>query len=180
MATTATMTGAQFDDLPYEEGRRWELINGDLTPVPSPTWRHQEISFEFHLAFKQYFKTTGLKGLVAQDVEFALTRDDRLRPDVCVILGDKVERLDRDKVPIPGAPDIAIEIISPSENASQSHEKVRRYLQSGTSEVWQFYPKSRTVQVYRGDIATFVGPDGFLTTELMPGLKIPVASLFEQ
>jgi len=58
------------------------------------------------------------------------------------------------------------------------HDKVRRYLQCGTSEVWQIYPKSRTVQMHRGDIASIVEIDGFLTTDLLPGLRIPVASLF--
>lgn len=180
MATTATMTGAQFDALPYEEGRRWELINGELISVPSPTWRHQRIALHSVTEFEQYLKTTGINGATAQDVEFALTDDDRVRPDVCVVLGEKADRLDPDKTPIPGAPDLAVEIISPSESASESYDKVRRYLQCGTTEVWQFYPKSKTVQIHRGNIATVVGPDGFLTTDLLPGLKIPVASLFEK
>ena len=45
MATTATMSGLQFDALPYEEGRRWELLEGDCIEVSSPTPRHQEIIF---------------------------------------------------------------------------------------------------------------------------------------
>jgi Uma2 family endonuclease len=178
MATTATMTGAQFDALPYEEGRHWELIQGELVPVSSPTPRHQDIASETHFAFKHYFRTSGVNGLACQDVEFALTDEDRIRPDVCVLLGERASSLDRDRIPIPGAPDLAIEIISPSERAADSYHKVRRYLQCSTSEVWQMYPKSRTVQIYRGDTGRVVGQDGFLTTDLLPGLRIPVASLF--
>ena len=179
MATTPKMTGAQFDALPLQEGRRWELINGELVPVPSPTWRHQDIAFQINLAFKQYFKTSAVVGLVAQDVEFALTADDRVRPDVCVMLGEKAVRLDRDCTPIPGAPDLAIEVISPSESASASHDKVRRYLKCGTSEVWQIYLTSRTEQIHQGNSANVIGEDECLTTGLLPGLSIPVATLFE-
>ena len=97
MATTATMSGPQFDALPYEEGRRWELLEGDLIEVSSPTPRHQ----------------------------FALSDLLRLRPDICVLLGERARQLDPDRTPLPGAPDLAIEVISPMERASESHEKVR-------------------------------------------------------
>jgi len=46
MAATTTMTGAEFDVLPVDEGRRWELINGELIAIPSPTARHQRIVFQ--------------------------------------------------------------------------------------------------------------------------------------
>jgi Uma2 family endonuclease len=109
------------------------------------------------LVFAQYFTDNRVSGLPIPDVEFALSAEDRVRPDVRVLLGEKAERLDRDRIPIPGSPDLAIEIISPSESASQS----------------------RTAEVHRGDITTFVASDGTLTTPLLPGLSVPIASLFE-
>jgi Uma2 family endonuclease len=179
MATTATMTGAQFDALSYDEGRRWELINGELTPVPSPTWRHQRIVFRILLALDQYLKASNVNGQTAQDVEFSLTADDRVRPDGCAVFGEKADRLDHDKIPIPGAPDLAVEIISPSESAVVSHEKVRRYLQYGTSEVWQVFPRSRTIQIHRGDVSTVVGSGGLVTSALLPSFEVSAASFFE-
>jgi Uma2 family endonuclease len=129
MAATTTITGAQFDAMPYEEGRQWELVDGDLISVSSPTPRHQDIVFEILLAVRRYLQQNkGSAGLAYQDVEFALTENDRVRPDVGVVLGEKSIRLNPDKVPIPGAPDIAIEVISPSERASESHDKVLAYL----------------------------------------------------
>jgi Uma2 family endonuclease len=179
MATATITTGAQFDALPYEEGRKWELLDGELVPVASPTWRHQEIAFEINSALRRYIKTAGVQARAAQDVEFALTPDDRVCPDVCVLLAEKAARLDRDRIPIPGAPDIAVEIISPSESATESHEKVRTYLRNGTSEVWQIYPKSRTIQIHFGSVSREIEADGNVTTELLPGFEMPVASLFE-
>src|SRR6478672_761020 len=140
MATTASMTGSQFDALPYDEGRRWELLNGELIPMPSPTPRHQEIVFRVQLALRQYLQAHDAGSLTYSDLEFALTDDTRLRPDVCVVLGEKARGLDPDKSSVPGAPDLAVEVISPSERASDSHDKVLAYLRNGTSEVWQVYP----------------------------------------
>ncbi|MGA3039600.1 MAG: Uma2 family endonuclease, partial [Bryobacteraceae bacterium] len=130
MATITTISGAQFDALPYEEGRQWELVDGELIPVPSPTWQHQESVLRIQLALRSYFETNKIQGLAGQDVEFSMTDNDRVRPDVAVLLGEKATSLDPDKTPIPGAPDIAIEVISPSERASESHDKVRAYLRN--------------------------------------------------
>ncbi len=101
MASVATMSGAQFDALPYEEGRRWELLSGDLIEVPSPTPEHQDIVFNLLSALKQYVKTQRA-ARTHQDIEFALSESDRLRPDVCVLLGERT-KIDPRKVPVPGA-----------------------------------------------------------------------------
>jgi Uma2 family endonuclease len=179
MATITSMTGAQFDAMPYDEGRRWEIIEGELIPVSSPTWEHQDIVFRILLAIRLFLETSKMAGLAAQDIEFALTQDGRLRPDVCVLIGEKARRLDRDKVPIPGAPDIAVEVISPSERSSESHDKVRAYLRNGTAEVWQVYPKSRTVQIHRGELSTTLEASQQVVRDLLPGFALAVASLFE-
>jgi Uma2 family endonuclease len=97
---------------------------------------------------------------------------------VGVVLGEKATRLDPDKVPIPGAPDIAIEVISPTERASESHDKVRAYLRNGTAEVWQVYPKSRTVQIHRGETARSLEWSQPVETDLLPGFALQLASLF--
>ena len=179
MATITTTTGAQFDAMPYEEGRRWELIDGELISVSTPTWRHQDMVLRIVLAVRRYLEGSNVAGQACQEIEFALTDNDRVRPDVCVLLGDKARNLDRDKTPLPGAPDIAIEVISPTERASESHEKVRAYLRNGTAEVWQVYPKSRTVQIHRGETSRSLEASQPVVTDLLPGFALMLSSLFE-
>jgi Uma2 family endonuclease len=178
MATTATMSGLQFDALPYQEGRRWELLEGDLIEAPSPTPRHQDTVVRVLLALKLYLENGEMQGLAFPDVEFALSDRSRLRPDVCLLLEDKTRSLDLDLIPIPGAPDLAVEIISPSERTSECHDKVFAYLRNGTGEVWQFYPKSRTIQIYKGETSSSRDSGGQITSDLLPGLAVPVSSLF--
>jgi len=93
MATTAAMTGAQFDALPYEEGRQWELLNGELIPVPSATPRHQQTVSRILFALGLYLEASKTGALALPDVEFALTDSDRVRHDVCVLLKEKADRL---------------------------------------------------------------------------------------
>jgi hypothetical protein len=78
MATITTISGAQFDAMPYEEGRQWELVNGELISVPSPTLRHRDIVFEILLAVRQYLRQSRSAGLACADVESALSDNDQI------------------------------------------------------------------------------------------------------
>jgi Uma2 family endonuclease len=178
MATTAIMTGAQFDALPYEEGRLWELVDGELIPMPSPTPEHQFIVQIIQLALFSYFLGNRDRGTSLADVEFALDDNYRVRPDVFVLLSERAARLDHKKVPVPGAPDIAIEVISPSERASDAQRKVDAYFRYGAQEVWQVYPESRAVLVHHGSSATTLTVGQNITTPHLPGFSLPVQSLF--
>jgi Uma2 family endonuclease len=178
MATTAIMTGAQFDALPYEEGRLWELVDGELIPMPSTTLEHQAIVQIIQVALFMHFATNRNQGAAFPDVEFALEENYRVRPDVFVLLSERAATVDRTKVPVPGSPDIAIEVISPSERASDTRQKLDAYLQHGTSEVWQIYPKSKAVMIHGGSSATTLTVGQNITTPLLPGFSLPVQSLF--
>ena len=179
MASPATMTGAQFDALSYEDGRRWELIEGDLVTVSSPTLEHQLVVQRLLLALMLYFgKRPG--GMVAADVEFALSDANRVRPDVLVLLGERAATLDRSQVPIPGAPDIAVEVISPSERTPESMRKVETYLRHGAGEVWQVFPTLRQVLVFTEREYRRLASSETLTTSLLPDFALAISSLFEE
>lgn len=171
------MSGLEFDALPYEEGRRWELLEGSLIEVSSATLRHQRIVFKLQVALERYL--AGGRGAAFADVEFALSPLLRLRPDVFVLLTGKGRTLNLDAVPVPGAPDLAIEVISPTERASESHDKVRAYLGNGTAEVWQVFPKSRTIGIHRNEGSRTLDAGQNLTSPLLPGFEVPVSVFFE-
>ncbi len=177
MATTATMSGLQFDALPYEEGRRRELLEGDCIKVSSPTPRHQEIVFRVLLSLRQYLAGNGT-ALAA--VEFALSELIRLRPDVCVLLADSADLLDLDRVPIPAAPYLAVEVISPTERASESQDKVRAYLRNGTREVWQILPRPRTGSVHTPTGSIVLEQGSAMTSALLPGCIESIDQLFAE
>lgn len=178
MIAATILTGEQFDALPYEEGRHWELVEGELIAVSSPTPEHQLILQQLLFAFLLHLQAHPEQGMALTDVEFALADDYRVRPDILFLQTNRASSLDKRKVPVPGAPDLAIEIISPSERSSDSHAKLQAYLRHGAQEVWQVYPKSRSVVVHRGSSSTLVSVEQTLTTPLLPGFTLAVSSLF--
>jgi len=178
MSAIATITGEKFDAMPFDEGRHSELINGELAAVSSATPYHRDLMLAILLALCGFFQERAI-GVAYPGVEFVLSENDRLRPDVYVLIAERAHRLDRHKIPMPGCPDIAIEVISPTERASESYAKVRAYLHGGTAEVWQVYPKSQTVQIHRGEISRSIEWTQPIESELLPGFALQLSSVFE-
>jgi Uma2 family endonuclease len=113
------------------------------------------------------------QGLALTDVEFTPNENSRVRPDVLVLLGSRAKELDVQKVPVPGAPDLA-GIISASERSSDTQEKLQQYLRHGTQEVWQVYRRSQSVVVHRGDQSTTLLPEQQLVTPLLLGVLLEI------
>jgi len=179
MATTTTMSGAAYDQLPYEEGRHLELLNGEVIDVPRPTPEHQIIVTILSGSLLDYFRREP-GGVALPDCEFAIGEDDRLCPDIAILLTERWASVDRKKTPIPLAPDIAVEVLSPSERATETMRKVWAYLEAGTQEVWQFQPESQKILIYRGAKSiTALDISESLSTPLLPGWEISVREIFE-
>jgi len=177
MATAVTMTGLEFDALPLEQCRDLELLDGEVIQLVSPTPNHQDIVLNVAFALKAHLKPKG--AWVSTDVEFAIAPNVRLRPDVWVVLAPRAATIDGSRMPISGSPDLAVEVISPSEYASQILRKAEFNLDHGTHEVWQIYPETREVMIH--------GPEGrarrcregeTLVSWLLPDLNVSVSSFF--
>src|SRR5271169_5457078 len=108
MAAIASMTGAQLDALPFEDGRRHELVEEELIAVSSPTPEHQIILQRILFALMLHLQSNPEQGLALTDVEFALNESSRVRPDVLVLSSSRAKTLDPNQVPVPGAPDLAV------------------------------------------------------------------------
>ena len=82
---------------------------------------------------------------------------------------------------IQGAPDIAVEVISPSDSASHLQKKVGEYLDAGSHAVWVVYPDTREVHVFgpTGAVRVLKGADTLEIPDLLPGLSIPLAAIFD-
>lgn len=178
MASTTTMSGAAFDQLPLEEGRHLELLEGEVITVATAIPEHQMIVLLLGASLLNHFRRDA-RGGVLPDSEFALGEDTRVCPDLAVLLGERWVSLDRKKTPIPVAPDIAIEVISPSERATDSQRKVWVYLGAGVQEVWQVWSDTLKVFVYQGaKSVTILEVGDRLSTPLLPNWDLPLREIF--
>ena len=177
MATQTLMTAEQFDRLPEEEGRRYELLDGELIEVASANPEHNGIETCMLAELWPYLRRTGW-GMAIPDTEFDLGLDKRLRPDIAVIRAERWSRMNRRAIPVKIVPDIAVEIVSPCEYAKELDGKVRAYLGAGVVEVWVIYPDGRHMFVHTSTEVRHSTEQGRIESSLLPGWSMTLADLF--
>jgi Uma2 family endonuclease len=186
MAATApsqTMTADDLLKLPSGQGARFELVQGELRTMPPTGFEHGDIAGELLMRLRQFVRANHLGRVLTAETGFILSRDpDTVRaPDVSFVREARVAQLGRVKGFFPGAPDLAVEVVSPSDSAGEVQRKVDDYFAAGTQQVWIIYPDLRKVAVFRSASAShvFSATDALDGGDLLPGFTCPVAELFE-
>src|SRR5215470_16413166 len=145
MASKTLLTAEQFELLP-DDGMRHELDEGELISMPPAVGQHGKIQGEISYLLRSFVGPRSL-GSVFVETGYRLSRDTVRAPDISFIRSERARGLDlnrRFEVP----PDLAVEVISPSETASDIAHKVKQYLEAGASTVWVVYPRDRSVHVF--------------------------------
>jgi Uma2 family endonuclease len=178
MATAKLWTAEEVGLLP-DDGFRHALIDGVLYRMPPTKPRHGRITLRTGRLIGEFVERHGL-GAVYDQSGFILARDPDvlLGPDLAFVRGDRVPA-DEDEYPLL-APDLVVEVVSPSQTGPSIEEKIDRYLQAGVRLVWALDPTRRTVRVRRPD-----GSDRLLTEhdtldgeDVLPGFRLAVARIF--
>ena len=156
----------------------YEYVKGELVPMSPPTMEHGEISMSLILPLGTYIREKQLGCLYPADTTFKL--GDRLvKPDIAFVSKERLPENRRQGSPVP--PDLAVEVISPTDSQSKVVEKALAYLEAGTQIVWVLEPRSKTVTVFRSetDIKTLTRKDMLTGEDVVEGFSCPVAQLFE-
>lgn len=173
------LTEREYLDLPYDELRWSELVAGRVVREPPPSYRHGRIAARLARLMASYAETASL-GDVLVEGGFRLVDDPpTIRgPNIAFVAADRIPP--DDPVFFSGAPDLAVEIVSPSNSASEMRAKVSEYFDAGARLVWLVYPDMRTVAVHESkDVARYVEEPGVLDGgDVMPGLEVPVVEVF--
>ena len=172
------MSVEEFERLP-KDGMRHELIRGELTTMPPARLRHSDAASELFLELGNACKKSGRYKAYAE-AGFRLSPDTILQPDVAVVSQERRKGSDPDGY-IWGAPDLAIEVASPSNSQEEFEEKMSLYFQYGSRQVWMVYTKTRHVHTFEAGHSTarVLSESDALTTDLLPGWSMPVRAIFE-
>ena len=175
MLPHGTMTMAEFleNDL---EG--YEYVKGKLVPMAAAAIIHGEIGSNVHFLLTSHVRENNLGRLYIAETTFQLG-DRVVKPDIAFV---STERLSEDKLKgFADAPDLAIEVVSPTDKHYDVTEKALAYLKAGTRLVWVIEPIMKTVMIYRSETdSTLLNYEDTLTGEdVVPGFSCPVAELFE-
>ena len=156
----------------------YEYMKGTLIPMAPPTMEHGEISMNLGVLLSLHVRENQLGRVYPADTDFKL--GDRLvKPDIAFVSTARLPENKRQASPV--APDLAVEVVSPSDIQYRVLEKAFAYLNAGTHLVWIIEPVGETVTVYRSetDIETFTREDTLTGEDVVEGFSCQVAQLFE-
>ncbi|MCU1275312.1 MAG: hypothetical protein JWO48_2743 [Bryobacterales bacterium] len=180
VATKTLLTVEQFEQLPVEESRRYELVHGELVEVSCPTFQHNDIRGIIEHALRTFLAAHRVGRVIAEQ-ELRLDEDSVRRPDVAFWRAEAFSRIDKSKSIMAVVPDLVAEIVSPNDTAEQLMHKVDQFIAAGCQCVWVIYPAERKVHAYEpNDQVRVLGVGKNLEApKVLAGFSLPVSELFE-
>lgn len=127
-----------------EDGRRYELLEGDLAVTPAPSPLHQRVSKRLQRQLEAYFETRGLGEVFNAPVDVILTPHDVVQPDL-VVVGQAAQVSNRG---IEGAPLLVVEVLSPTTRERDRTIKASRYSALGVMHYWILDPEAQRLECY--------------------------------
>ena len=170
-------TYADYQQLP--EGAPYQLINGSLVMAPSPATRHQRIVAYLYRSLYNHAPDKGEVLFAPMDVK--LSESDVLQPDLMFVAQERLDVIGEQA--IDGAPDLVMEVLSPSTARHDLTTKKRLYEVHGVREYWIIDPDSSTVEIHTNTDAGFTQharqvDSGTAASALVEGLSVDVEALF--
>ncbi len=183
MATrTPPMTANELLDMP-DDGSRYELVRGELRKMPPAGHVHGRYTSFIGGYLMMHVKTNGLGNTYGAETGFMLASNpDHVRaPDAAFVRRERAESVGDAPGFFPGAPDLAIEVISPNDSYTEVDEKIADWLAAGTLAVIVVDPRRRTVKVHRSpaSVITLNESDTLEIDDVVSGWRMPVKEIFE-
>jgi Uma2 family endonuclease len=180
MVTIRKLTIEEFERLP-DDGCRYELVDGDLERMPPTGEVHGDVDRQFIWLLESFIRPRGIEKLFVE-TSFVLSPDRQTvrQPDIAFVHAERLlHDRDRDRS-VRLAPDLVIEIVSPSDRRSAVVTKAYEYVSFGVRLVWVVDPPSRTITIFRLDGTTdVVGRDDSIDGEdVLPGFRAAIRDIF--
>lgn len=164
-----------------EDGKRREIIDGDMFVTPAPKLNHQRVLVRLTEVLLGYLSSHPAGELIVSPMDVIFSDFDVLEPDLIFVLNEHKEIL---KDWVRGAPDLVVEILSPTTAARDRGVKLRTYARFGVKEYWVVDPEERAIEVYQlaaegYELTSRVAADETLTSPLLPGFRLSTGHLFQ-
>ena len=182
MATTERAVKRTYEDYcATPDDKRYELLNGDLMMVPAPNMKHQRVLGTLYMELRRFTQEHGLGEVYVAPCDVVLSDTDVVQPDLLFISRAREHTITDENVR--GAPDLVIEILSPSTAERDVGYKHDLYGRHGVLEYWIVNPMAETVAVHRQRDGRLELADTFsrrdtLRTALLEGLQLELDDIF--
>lgn len=173
-------TYRDYLDLP-ETAERCELIDGEYWIMTSPTGPHQGAVLNLSWELWHFVRTNRLGKVFIAPFDVVLSPDDVFQPDVMFLSNGRMRRYTGDN--IRGAPDLVMEVLSPSTASRDRGVKLERYARFGVLEYWLIDTAAKNIQVLAANVGAFeragvYGEGDTLLSPLLAGLRLDVSEIF--
>ena len=181
--STAThlMTAEELLLLP-KNGHRYELIKGELKQMTPAGSEHGGRGMRLSWRLAQFVEVNGLGWVFLAETGFKIATDpDTVRaPDLAFVRNERIPETGLPRGYFPGAPDLAVEVVSPGDTVEEVEDKIAEWLEAGAQLVWIVNPRRRTVAVHRdGSEVRVLRENDILDGEdVVPGFTLRVAEIF--
>jgi Uma2 family endonuclease len=171
------------DYLNSDENEIWTLIEGVKITSPSPNLIHQDFVFELYSRISEYSKKKGLGKTIGAPFDVFFDQSDVVQPDVLLVMNERKNLVRLNGVF--GAPDLCVEVVSPSSVAMDTLIKKDLYERFGVKEYWIVFPAERVIEIFtledgRFVLASHCDGEGSVSSRLLPGFTVAVADLWNQ
>lgn len=181
MTTLQRSTASELFEMP-DDGFRYELVKGELRRMSPSGSEHGAIIINISVLLAQHVKSNKLGVCFGAETGFKIASDpDTVRaPDVAFIRRERIPGGGITKKFWPGAPDLAVEVLSPGDTRAEVDEKVEDWLQAGAPAVWVIDPRRRSVSVYRSmtDVTRLSEADELEGGGVVPDFRCEVSEIF--
>lgn len=179
MTTKTLMSIEEYDALPEKEGVKYELSEGELiTVAASPRLFHNRVRDRLGRRLAIFVEEHSL-GEVTIETDFQLSEGVVRIPDAAFLRADRLRGIDPRRR-VEGAPDLAVEVVSPSDDPEDLVLKIQQYLHSGARAVWVLYPEARVAYLYKPGERPEVreAHQNLDDADLFRGFSIPLSEIF--
>jgi Uma2 family endonuclease len=180
MVATRRITIDEFANMPLQGV--WELVDGEPIELSPAAGRSGWISANIVTLLANHLRPGRLGWVFSAETGFILFNDRQTvrSPDAAVVLRERLAAPPDSFVPL--APDLAVEVLSPSDRMADAMSKISMYLQAGVRLVWLVDPETHTVSIFRQGAApqTIGAGDTLDGADVLPDFMVPVAEIFGQ
>lgn len=166
-----------------KDGHRYELVHGELVDMGNSGMEHGYVACILVACLTTVVQQSKLGAVCDSSTAFALKNGNKRSPDVSFVAKERLKGLKRPpRGFFRGSPDLAVEILSPSNTVEEIHEKIVEYFENDTRLVWVIHPDEKYVLVYHAtEPDRFLRPQDVLEGEaIVPGFSMSVSTLFEE
>ena len=169
-----------------DDGKRHELIDGEHYVTPSPNIRHQTIVGTLYFLIRGHLETHAIGRVFGAPLDVVFSQFDVVEPDILYLSNERAAEVITPQH-VRGAPELVVEVGSPGTRKRDETIKRHLYERAGVSEYWVVDPETDVVRVYRRERDAFGRAielsreaGDVLTTDLLPGLELPLARIFRE